>query len=124
MSFVFRGSRADLESGFPGFIPEPPAVVCPHITGCMSAFFAYFFLPVSQLDYIFGFCYFELVTMLISLFSYQRIHTTRPVNTNSLAFLVTGNVFNYLFCSITLCFISAFINPYLYLFVQQLFCFS
>ncbi|XP_059430234.1 E3 ubiquitin-protein ligase SDIR1-like [Corylus avellana] len=44
MSFVFRGSRADLESGFPGYIPEPPAV---------------------------------------------RIHTTRPVNTNSLAFLVT-----------------------------------
>ncbi|KAB1225909.1 E3 ubiquitin-protein ligase SDIR1 [Morella rubra] len=26
MSFVFRGSRADIESGFQGFIPEPPAV--------------------------------------------------------------------------------------------------
>ncbi|KAL5580953.1 hypothetical protein UlMin_013395 [Ulmus minor] len=45
MSFVFRGTtRADIESGFPGFIPEQPAV---------------------------------------------RIHTARPVNTNSLAFLVT-----------------------------------
>jgi hypothetical protein len=51
MSFVFRGSRADLESGFPGFIPEPPAVVCLHVTG--SAFFTYFFVPVSQLDYMF-----------------------------------------------------------------------
>nr|XP_023899094.1 E3 ubiquitin-protein ligase SDIR1-like isoform X4 [Quercus suber] len=26
MSFVFRGSRADIESGFPGFAPEPPAM--------------------------------------------------------------------------------------------------
>ena len=26
-------------------------------------------------------------------FSYQRIHTARQVNTNSLAFLVTGNAF-------------------------------
>uniref|UniRef100_A0A803R2C8 RING-type E3 ubiquitin transferase n=2 Tax=Cannabis sativa TaxID=3483 RepID=A0A803R2C8_CANSA len=44
MSFVFRGTRADIESGFPGFVPEQPSV---------------------------------------------RIHTARPVNTNSLAFLVT-----------------------------------
>lgn len=44
MSFVFRGSRADIESGFPGFIPERRAV---------------------------------------------RVHAARPVNTNSLAFLVT-----------------------------------
>ncbi|KAK9280261.1 hypothetical protein L1049_013949 [Liquidambar formosana] len=26
MSFVFRGSRSDIESGFPGFIPDRPAV--------------------------------------------------------------------------------------------------
>lgn len=44
MSFVFRGSRGDIETGFPGFIPERRAV---------------------------------------------RIHAPRPVNTNSLAFLVT-----------------------------------
>ncbi|KAJ4725773.1 E3 ubiquitin-protein ligase SDIR1 [Melia azedarach] len=44
MSFVFRGTRGDIESGFPGFIAERPAV---------------------------------------------RIHATRPVNINSLAFLVT-----------------------------------
>lgn len=44
MSFVFRGSRGDIESGFSGFIPERPAV---------------------------------------------RIHAARPVNSNSLAFLVT-----------------------------------
>ncbi|CAK9167578.1 unnamed protein product [Ilex paraguariensis] len=44
MSFVFRGTRADVESGFPGFIPERRAV---------------------------------------------RVHAARPVNTNSLAFLVT-----------------------------------
>ncbi|XP_034705046.1 E3 ubiquitin-protein ligase SDIR1 isoform X1 [Vitis riparia] len=44
MSFVFRGSRTDIESGFPGFIPERRAV---------------------------------------------RVHAARPVNTNSLAFLVT-----------------------------------
>ncbi|KAJ4828358.1 E3 ubiquitin-protein ligase sdir1 [Turnera subulata] len=44
MSFVFRGSRGDIESGFPGFITERPAV---------------------------------------------RIHAARPVNSNSLAFLVT-----------------------------------
>lgn len=43
MSFVFRGTRGDIESGFPGFIAEQPAV---------------------------------------------RIHATRPVNVNSLAFLV------------------------------------
>ncbi|CAI9092375.1 OLC1v1027595C1 [Oldenlandia corymbosa var. corymbosa] len=43
MSFVFRGNRADLESGFPGFIPERRTV---------------------------------------------RVHA-RPVNSNSLAFLVT-----------------------------------
>ncbi|KAL5750297.1 hypothetical protein ACOSP7_024900 [Xanthoceras sorbifolium] len=43
MSFVFRGTRGDIESGFPG-IPERPAV---------------------------------------------RIHAARPVNINSLAFLVT-----------------------------------
>lgn len=45
MSFVFRGSRGDIESGFSGFIPERPAV---------------------------------------------RIHAARPVNSNSLAFLVTA----------------------------------
>ncbi|CAN4095841.1 unnamed protein product [Withania somnifera] len=44
MSFVFRGSRADIEPGFPGLIPERRAV---------------------------------------------RVHGARPVNTNSLAFLVT-----------------------------------
>ncbi|XP_031401132.1 E3 ubiquitin-protein ligase SDIR1-like [Punica granatum] len=44
MSFAFRGSRADIESGFPGFIHERPSV---------------------------------------------RIHAHRPVNSNSLAFLVT-----------------------------------
>ncbi|XP_010534515.1 PREDICTED: E3 ubiquitin-protein ligase SDIR1 isoform X2 [Tarenaya hassleriana] len=44
MSFVFRGSRGDLESGFSGFIPERRAM---------------------------------------------RIHAARPVNSNSLAFLVT-----------------------------------
>ncbi|KAK9061158.1 hypothetical protein SSX86_018338 [Deinandra increscens subsp. villosa] len=44
MSFVFRGTRGDIEAGFPGFIPERRAV---------------------------------------------RIHAPRPVNTNSLAFLVT-----------------------------------
>ncbi|KHG03679.1 E3 ubiquitin-protein ligase SDIR1 [Gossypium arboreum] len=45
MSFVFRGTRGDIESGFSGFIPERPAV---------------------------------------------RIHAARPVNSNSLAFLVTA----------------------------------
>ncbi|KDP42229.1 hypothetical protein JCGZ_02959 [Jatropha curcas] len=44
MSFVFRGSRGDIESGFTSFIPERPTV---------------------------------------------RIHGGRPVNSNSLAFLVT-----------------------------------
>ncbi|KDP44931.1 hypothetical protein JCGZ_01431 [Jatropha curcas] len=44
MSFVFRGTRADLENGFPGFIPERRAV---------------------------------------------RVHAARPVNSNSLVFLVT-----------------------------------
>ncbi|KMT18362.1 hypothetical protein BVRB_2g025160 isoform B [Beta vulgaris subsp. vulgaris] len=43
MSFVFRGTRADIENAFPGMIPERRV----------------------------------------------RIHATRPVNTNSLAFLVT-----------------------------------
>lgn len=27
MSFVFRGTRTDIETGFPGFIPERRAVV-------------------------------------------------------------------------------------------------
>lgn len=44
MSFVFRGTRADIETGFPGLIPERRTV---------------------------------------------RVHAARPVNTNSLAFLVT-----------------------------------
>ncbi|XP_062157350.1 E3 ubiquitin-protein ligase SDIR1 isoform X1 [Alnus glutinosa] len=44
MSFVFRGTRADIEGGFPGFIPERRAM---------------------------------------------RVHAARPVNSNSLAFLVT-----------------------------------
>ncbi|MCL7047764.1 hypothetical protein MKW94_026966 [Papaver nudicaule] len=44
MSFVFRGARGDIESGFPGFIPERRQV---------------------------------------------RVHAGRPVNTNSMAFLVT-----------------------------------
>lgn len=44
MSFVFRGSRGDIETGFPDFIPERRAM---------------------------------------------RVHAARPVNTNSLAFLVT-----------------------------------
>ncbi|XP_041025242.1 E3 ubiquitin-protein ligase SDIR1 isoform X1 [Juglans microcarpa x Juglans regia] len=44
MSFVFRGTRGDIESGFPGFIPERRAM---------------------------------------------RVHAARPVNSNSLAFLVT-----------------------------------
>lgn len=29
MSFVFRGSRGDIETGFPGFIPERRSVVYP-----------------------------------------------------------------------------------------------
>ncbi|EPS69279.1 hypothetical protein M569_05487 [Genlisea aurea] len=45
MSFVFRGSRGDIETGFPGLIPERHAAM--------------------------------------------RVHSSRPVNTNSLAFLVT-----------------------------------
>ncbi|XP_052197951.1 E3 ubiquitin-protein ligase SDIR1-like [Diospyros lotus] len=44
MSFVFRGVRSDIESGFSGFVPERRAV---------------------------------------------RVHAVRPINTNSLAFLVT-----------------------------------
>ncbi|GER34926.1 RING/U-box superfamily protein [Striga asiatica] len=44
MSFVFRGTRGDIETGFPGFAPERRTV---------------------------------------------RVHAARPVNTNSLAFLVT-----------------------------------
>lgn len=44
MSFVFRGTRADIESGFPGAIPERRAM---------------------------------------------RVHPARPVNTNSLAFLIS-----------------------------------
>ncbi|KAG2730324.1 hypothetical protein I3843_01G280900 [Carya illinoinensis] len=44
MSFVFRGTRGDIESGFPGYIPERRAM---------------------------------------------RVHAARPVNSNSLAFLVT-----------------------------------
>ncbi|GMY08481.1 E3 ubiquitin-protein ligase SDIR1-like [Fagus crenata] len=44
MSFVFRGTRGDIETGLPGFIPERRAM---------------------------------------------RVHTARPVNSNSLAFLVT-----------------------------------
>uniref|UniRef100_A0A5B6YZ27 RING-type E3 ubiquitin transferase n=1 Tax=Davidia involucrata TaxID=16924 RepID=A0A5B6YZ27_DAVIN len=44
MSFVFRGARSDIESGYSGFIPERRAV---------------------------------------------RVHAARPINTNSLAFLVT-----------------------------------
>ncbi|OMO96798.1 Zinc finger, RING-type [Corchorus olitorius] len=44
MSFVFRGTRSDLESGFPGYIPERRVM---------------------------------------------RVHAGRPVNSNSLAFLVT-----------------------------------
>ncbi|GER36690.1 RING/U-box superfamily protein [Striga asiatica] len=44
MSFVFRGTRGDIETGFPGLVPERRAV---------------------------------------------RVHPARPVNTNSLAFLVT-----------------------------------
>ncbi|KAK4741756.1 hypothetical protein SAY87_025344 [Trapa incisa] len=44
MSFEFRGTRADIETGFPGYIPERPSV---------------------------------------------QIHAHRPVNSNSLAFLVT-----------------------------------
>ena len=35
MSFVFRGTRGDIESGFPGFIPERPAVVC----SCLLLYF-------------------------------------------------------------------------------------
>ncbi|XP_022752728.1 E3 ubiquitin-protein ligase SDIR1-like isoform X3 [Durio zibethinus] len=45
MSFVYRGARGDIESGYSRFIPERPAV---------------------------------------------RIHAARPVNSNSLAFLVTA----------------------------------
>ncbi|KAF7805436.1 E3 ubiquitin-protein ligase SDIR1-like [Senna tora] len=44
MSFVFRGSRGDIESGFPEYVPERAAM---------------------------------------------RLHPTRPVNSNSLAFLIT-----------------------------------
>ena len=28
MSFVFRGTRGDIETGLPGFIPERRAMVC------------------------------------------------------------------------------------------------
>ncbi|WVZ03875.1 hypothetical protein V8G54_024681 [Vigna mungo] len=51
MSFVFRGSRGDIESGFSEYVPER---------------------------------------------TLMRVHPARPVNGNSLAFLITGDVFSAL----------------------------
>ncbi|KAL5164180.1 E3 ubiquitin-protein ligase SDIR1 [Glycine soja] len=61
MSFVFRGTRADIENGFPGFIPERRAL---------------------------------------------RVHATRPSNSNSLTFLVTGSIYALLL----ICFSSSVIH--------------
>ncbi|KAH1196698.1 E3 ubiquitin-protein ligase SDIR1 [Glycine max] len=61
MSFVFRGTRADIENGFPGFIPERRAL---------------------------------------------RVHATRPSNSNSLTFLVTGPIYALLL----ICFSSSVIH--------------
>lgn len=80
MSFVFRGSRADIETGFPGFIPERRTVVFSSrllILSCVIPLLAYLSLSI-----------YEDLTYFIAL--RQRVHAARPVNTNSLAFLVTG----------------------------------
>jgi hypothetical protein len=85
MSFVFRGSRGDIESGFSGFIPERPAVVCSLV--CMYAFgYLYFAAEIRYLN-----MQYERFNLTKLSSSYQRIHAARPVNSNSLAFLVTGN---------------------------------
>lgn len=76
-----------------------------YVNVCQCSFLQYlfifvYFLPVSQSDNMIRLCDCKLVTVLILCpltSSYQRMHTVRPVNTNSLAFLVTGNVFDFIF---------------------------
>lgn len=47
MSFVFRGARGDIESGFSGFIPERPAVVfCLTISVHLIVWLARFSHPI------------------------------------------------------------------------------
>lgn len=92
MSFVFRGTRGDIESGFPGFIPERRAMVCFFYFSCWTEFSiaakAWMFLP-----YFFSFSSESSISMFdIGYSLQQRVHTARPVNSNSLAFLVTGTL--------------------------------
>ena len=40
MSFVFRGTRADIENGFPGFMPERRALVCTYSINYLHRYFS------------------------------------------------------------------------------------
>ncbi|KAK8671766.1 hypothetical protein V6N13_038351 [Hibiscus sabdariffa] len=66
MSFVFQGTRSDIESGFPVIIPERRTVTSIARIGDETQLFK-----------------------LVSLFGFERVHAGRPVNSNSLLFLVT-----------------------------------
>lgn len=88
MSFVFRGSGGDLESGFSGFIPERRAMVC--LLLLLHTFSKYInYCVKSDLCWNYYSC--------IKCLSVQRVHGARPVNSNSLAFLVTGNLHSSFF---------------------------
>ncbi|PKA56410.1 ATP-dependent zinc metalloprotease FTSH 8, mitochondrial [Apostasia shenzhenica] len=77
MSFVFRGSRADVEGGFSGFIPERRVMVCN--TNSSPIYYVLYYLLVDD-DFAFH------LYLII-----QRLHPgVRPVNSNSMAFLLTA----------------------------------
>lgn len=85
MSFVFRGTRVpDIENGLSGFIPERRAMVC-SIFYTLDNTNAWKFVDIAI----------AMILILKKIFfsaHNQRVHAARPVNSNSLAFLVTGTI--------------------------------
>lgn len=81
MSFVFRGSRGEIESGIPEFIPGRRTVVC-------FSESSYFFFAMCDVFLQFQH---DFICFSILLLWFQRWHPgARPVNSNSLTFLVAG----------------------------------
>lgn len=63
MSFVFRGTRADVEGGFPGFMPERRALVC---TFCINGLHKYFSVADTY-DHLFLFVSIRNKSIIVSL---------------------------------------------------------
>lgn len=53
MSFVFRGTRSDIESGFPGYLPEQPSMVRLFRMHVSIHMFSFIFISFKTMDLVY-----------------------------------------------------------------------